>query len=35
MLDMTPCAFLTKSVTYQLAAGISHPAVPRTIKVIT
>jgi hypothetical protein len=35
-LDMVPYAFLTKTCSsYQLAAGISHPAVPRTIKVIT
>jgi hypothetical protein len=36
MLDMAPYAFLTKNLhPYQLAAGISHPAISRTIKVIT
>jgi hypothetical protein len=36
MLDMAPYAFMTKNgYPYQLAAGISHPAIPRTIKVIT
>jgi hypothetical protein len=36
MLDMAPYAFLTKHWSpYQLAAGISHPAIPRTIKIIT
>jgi hypothetical protein len=35
MLDMDPCAFLAKNwYPYQLAAGISHPAIPRTIKII-
>jgi hypothetical protein len=36
MFDVAPCPFLTKNCSlYQLAGGISHPAVPRTIKVIT
>jgi hypothetical protein len=36
MLDMAPYAFLTKNwYLYQLAAGISHPAIPRTMKIIT
>jgi hypothetical protein len=36
MLDMNPIAFLRKKGDpYQLAAAISHPAIPRTIKVIT
>jgi hypothetical protein len=36
MLDMAPYTFLTKDwYLYQLAAGISHPAIPRTIKVMT
>jgi hypothetical protein len=36
MLDMAPYAFLTKNCyPYQLAGGISDPAIPRTIKIIT
>jgi hypothetical protein len=36
MLDMAPYASLTKIwYPYQLAPGISHPAIPRTIKVMT
>jgi hypothetical protein len=36
MLDMAQYAFLIKNCCpYQLAAGISHPAIPRMIKVIT
>jgi hypothetical protein len=34
MLDMALYAFLTKKwYPYQLAAGISHPAIPLTIKI--
>jgi hypothetical protein len=36
MLDMAPYAFLTKKCCpYISAAGISHPAIPRTIKLMT
>jgi hypothetical protein len=36
ILDMVPHAFLTKTwYPYQLVAATSHPAIPRTIKVIT
>jgi hypothetical protein len=36
MPDMTPYAFPTENRSlYQLAAVISHPAIPRMIKVIT
>jgi hypothetical protein len=35
MLDMAPCAFLMENcLPYQLAAGISHQAVPETINII-
>jgi hypothetical protein len=35
MLDMAPSALLTKNWhPYQLATGVSHPAMPRMIKVI-
>jgi hypothetical protein len=36
MFDMAPRVFLTKNYdAYQLPAGISHPGIPITIKVIT
>jgi hypothetical protein len=36
MLDMAPYPFVTKNwYLYRLAVGISHPVIPRTMKVIT
>jgi hypothetical protein len=36
ILEMAPYAFLARNCyPYQLAAGISHPAIPRTMKIIT